>query len=106
MAYRLTDVEWWGDLKTETWVNEFGDVTEVKSQDTTRTLEMNRAEINSHEHVNPGEHFVKAASIPPIIQIKWLQEGVDILNPDHADEVDRRLNSNEWAYLRTAPGRI
>lgn len=106
MTYRLTDVENFGGLRTEIWVDEDGNVTERKVQDTTPILEMNKAEANSYERVNPGEHFIKAASIPPIIQLKWLDEGVDILNPDHAAEVDKRLNSNEWAYLRTAPGRL
>ncbi len=106
MTWRLTDEEWWGDLRTQTFVNERGDVAEVKTQDPTATLEANKAEMNGHQRVNPGEHFVKAASIPPIIQLKWLDEGVDIMNPDHADEVDKRLNSNEWAYLRTAPGTL
>jgi hypothetical protein len=38
---------------------------------------------------------------------KWQNElGVDVFNPDHKEAVRRLLNSSEYLYLRTAPGRL
>lgn len=49
----------------------------------------------------------RAASIPLIVAEKWKQDlGVDVFNPDHTKKVQSLLNSNEWSYLRTAPGRL
>jgi hypothetical protein len=49
----------------------------------------------------------RAASIPNSIVEKWRTElGVDIYNPDHFPAVRRLLNSSEYLYLRTAPGRL
>lgn len=103
---KVFDVETRGGLTTKTWIDEVGNIVEEKIQDTTPILEANKAALSNYERVDSGEHFVRAASVPMIIYLQWLDEGVDMHNPDHADEVNRRLNSSEWAHLRTAPGRI
>ena len=42
-----------------------------------------------------------AATIPNSIIHKWLvEDGVDLFNEDHWPAVRRKLNSNEYAYLR------
>lgn len=47
------------------------------------------------------------ASIPIGVQYKWMSElGVDIHNKDHQEKVKQLLNSSEWSYLRTNPGRL
>lgn len=49
----------------------------------------------------------RVASIPAALQIKWLvEEGLEVYNPDHAERLMRKLNDPEYAYLRTAPGRL
>lgn len=49
----------------------------------------------------------RVASIPAALQVKWLvEEGIDVYNPDHAERVMRKLNDPDYAYLRTAPGRL
>tara|TARA_R110002153_G_scaffold27472_3_gene85345 strand:+ start:8696 stop:9019 length:324 start_codon:yes stop_codon:yes gene_type:complete len=47
-----------------------------------------------------------AAHIPSIVMMKWKAEGIDVLNPDHAPQVARKLNSSEWKHLRAAEFRI
>ncbi len=45
----------------------------------------------------------KVASIPIVVQYKWMIEhGVDVMNKDHWDKVRQLLNSNEYRYLKTA----
>lgn len=49
----------------------------------------------------------RVASIPNALIAKWLvEEGLDVYNPDHAERVMRKLNDPDYAYLRTAPGRL
>lgn len=53
-----------------------------------------------------GRHYVKIASIPNILIDQWAKEGVHFADPNCWPEIKRRLNSNEWEALRTAPGRF
>ncbi len=71
-------------------------------------LERNKALLNSGEDgYTPSRELRRVASIPNAIVEKWRNElGVDIYNPDHRDAVRRLLNSSEYLYLRTAPGRL
>ncbi len=51
--------------------------------------------------------WMHAAEIPPFVQTKWLTEdGIDILNPDDWPRVREKLNSPEYAYLKTIDGRV
>ena len=53
------------------------------------------------------ESWWHAATIPAIVIEKWLiEEGIDVFNPDHINKVKAKLNSSEYAYLRTSTGRI
>lgn len=70
-------------------------------------LEANKALASSGDGYTPSREMRRAASIPLAIIEKWRNElGVDVLNPDHIGAVRRLLNSNEYAFLRTAPGRL
>lgn len=70
-------------------------------------LEANKALASSGDGYTPSREMRRAASIPFAIVEKWRNElGVDVLNPDHMPAVRRLLNSNEYAFLRTAPGRL
>jgi hypothetical protein len=70
-------------------------------------LEANKALYNSGDGYTPSRELRRAASIPLAIVEKWHNElGVDIFNPDHLPAVRRLLNSSEYLYLRTAPGRL
>jgi hypothetical protein len=49
----------------------------------------------------------QAASIPTIIIEKWKkEEGIDIFNDDHWPRVQAKLNSSEYQFLRTSPGKV
>ena len=58
---------------------------------------------------NSGERFISKdkawcldAIIPPIIEVMWKNEGLDIHDPNHAEAFKRKLNDPDWAYLRTS----
>lgn len=70
-------------------------------------LEANKALYTSGDGYSPSREWRRAASIPMAIIEKWRNElGVDVFNPDHIGAVRRLLNSSEYLYLRTAPGRL
>lgn len=70
-------------------------------------LEANKALAASGDGYTPSRELRRAASIPLAIVEKWRNElGVDVFNPDHVGAVRRLLNSSEYLYLRTAPGRL
>lgn len=84
-----------------------GDLTVIRSDDAGPVLEHNKALQTLNDGYSPSRELRRAASIPFIVVELWKnQYGVDVLNPDHREGVRRLLNSSEWAYLRTAPGRL
>lgn len=70
-------------------------------------LNLNKAEYNG-DHKFRSETMNKVASIPLIIVEKWLKEGLNIFqnDPETQKKLREKLNSNEYRYLRTRPGRI
>lgn len=105
MPYRLMEERHDAGITTREWFDEKGNYVEEKIQDVEPALEANKRAANDYERVG-GDHFIRAASIPAIIVLKWMNEGVNVFDPNCDAEVKRRLNSSEWAYLRTAPGRL
>lgn len=76
-------------------------------QDDAHILERNRILRDQPDrgYVADGD-MRRVASIPMTIVHKWLQEGVDLFSGEQQGEIARRLNDPEYAYLRTAPGRL
>ena len=101
------------DLTTHTRT-EGGKLVIRRTQDTTGYLEQNRREFNEAPSWRPyasGKTDLsmrKVASIPMIVVEAWMKEGVNILDPspEMQKKVAEKLNSNEYAYLRTYPGRV
>jgi len=84
-----------------------GDLIVHRGADVEPILEHNKALATSGDGYTPSREMRRAASIPLAIVEKWKNElGVDVLNPDHMPAVRRLLNSSEYAFLRTAPGRL
>lgn len=84
-----------------------GGLTVVRLDDCESVLERNKALQSFNDGYSPSRELRRAASIPAVIVEKWKNElGIDVLNPDHLPKVKQLLNSSEWAYLRTAPGRL
>ena len=50
----------------------------------------------------------RVASIPNVIAIQWMQEGINVMAPNKDDlkRMKKKLNSPEFAYLRTGGGRL
>lgn len=46
------------------------------------------------------------AEIPNIVIEQWLKEGINIFDKNDAKKVQAKLNSNEYAYLRTSTGKM
>lgn len=84
-----------------------GDLTVHRGEDVEANLEVNKALYTSGDGYSPSREMRRAASIPMSIVEKWKNElGVDVFNQDHKEAVRRLLNSSEYLYLRTAPGRL
>jgi len=84
-----------------------GDLTVHREADVEPILELNKRLAASGDGYSPSRELRRAASIPMAIIEKWRNElGVDVFNPDHKEAVRRLLNSSEYLYLRTAPGRL
>jgi hypothetical protein len=81
------------------------------TQDATPILERNRAEATHNDGYSADRTLRRAARIPYIVGLKWLNEegwwfmdaGKD---PDAARKLVAKLNSSEYAYLRTAEGNL
>lgn len=81
-----------------------GDKTNIsKSQDVEGILNYNKAKSNELGKKIYSDAYNHVASIPAILIAKWLtEENLDIYNPDHSERLKRKLNSNEYMYLRTS----
>ena len=73
------------------------------SEDVQPHLEMNKALMAAAApHERRKQDMWHQAHIPTTVIMKWLQEGIDVFNPDHDAAVNKKLNSNEWRYLKTS----
>lgn len=77
-----------------------------------KMLDRNKAEYNAIPHKQyrsalREKNMWRAASIPNIIVEKWKkEEGLDIFNENHWPKIREKLNSEEYRFLRTSPGKI
>lgn len=74
------------------------------SQDAEPILEENKKKQSAgRDYYAHDKEMWRVASIPILVQYKWLTEhGIDVMNQDHWPKVRQLLNSNEYRYLRTA----
>lgn len=96
---------------TTTVSGKAGELVVKRTQDTTGYLEQNKAEFNAAPSWRPysdANGMRKVASIPMIVVEQWMKEGVNIFDPspEMQKKIAAKLNSNEFAYLRTYPGRV
>jgi hypothetical protein len=85
-----------------------GQMVVKRTQDVTPYLEANKAARNSFSDWRPfaKQGMRQVAEIPNIVVEKWMRElGVNVFDRNHAKKVQQLLNSNEYAYLRTSPGK-
>lgn len=81
-----------------------GKIIVERIQDVEPVLELNKRLRLKDDGYSPTREMRRAASVPMVVIEKWLNEGFDMFDPNNAAELKRRLNSNEWAHLRTADG--
>ena len=92
----------WGMRKDDQGRIEF-----VASGDSEAVLDRNKQIHNHGVHRNAEKDRYLAASIPPIIEVKWLtEEGLNIHDPNHRDRLRKKLNDPEWSHLRIWKGRL
>lgn len=102
------------DLQKADWgmrraiMDDVDGVSVVTYQDTAPILEANNDDLNSgHNGDLKGGWGRHVARIPLGVIAQWKQlYGVDLFNKNHVPAVRRLLNSNEWRYLRCAPGAL
>tara|TARA_B110000908_G_scaffold83016_1_gene99396 strand:+ start:897 stop:1196 length:300 start_codon:yes stop_codon:yes gene_type:complete len=77
------------------------------SQDISGILAENKRAREAAEGQKMGEN-VRVASIPSVVVMQWMEEGINVMAPNREDQkrIKKKLNSPEWAYLRTGGGRL
>ena len=87
--------------------HEDGTISVVERQDVTPILDRNKAMATHNDGYTPSREMRRAASIPNVLLHKWLvEEGWNAFDPACAGKLKQKLNSSEYLYLRTAPGRL
>ena len=75
--------------------------------ETDPVIERNKAMLTHNDGYTPSREMRRVASIPYILINKWIvEEGVNVLDPANADFLKKKLNDPDYAFLRTAEGRI
>ena len=70
-------------------------------------IEQNKTWATQNDGYTQDRSMRRVATIPTIIWLKWLnEEGVDAYKPENTKWLCDRLNDSDWAWLRTAPGRL
>lgn len=70
-------------------------------------IERNKAMATHNDGYSPSRELRRVASIPFILINKWLnEEGWNALDPANHDRLARKLNDPDYAFLRTAEGRV
>jgi hypothetical protein len=89
------------------WIQD-GDSFRIESEfDCEPVLDRNKAMANENAGWNRTRDMRRVASIPLIVWLKWLnEEGWDAFDAENGDRLARKLNDPDWAFLRTAPGRV
>ena len=79
-----------------------------ETQDVTAIIEKNKALHNTdHQKIGIKQEWMHAATIPVVIQMKWLREdGIDIFNPDDMPRILRKLNDPEYRYLKVGSAKL
>lgn len=94
-------------IVTESHYDPHTDTLTIKrTQDVEPILEMNKAAYN--DNAGFKDDLVEVAYVPLIVVEQWFKEGINFFrnNPDDRKRIKEKLNSPEYRYLRTRPGRI
>ena len=76
-------------------------------QRTDPILDRNKAMATHNDGYTPSRDMRRVASVPYSLALKWLnEEGWWMFDPACHDKLMQKLNSSEYAYLRTAEGHL
>ncbi len=110
MGKRLLDWDPVSQMATWHTYDEKEDKTYISyEQDVNRNLDFSKEMQANPDYMRAGikNNRMHAAHIPASVALIWLTEhGVDVHNKHHMPAVKRLLNSREYAYLKTIPGRV
>ena len=92
----------------ELFFDENGNAKRYTWQDVSKTLELNKVSRDMYAQQSKQNEMQRVASIPTSVVIQWLDEGINVMNPNQEDikRIHKKLNSPEYAYLRTGGGRL
>lgn len=96
------------DIKTALKGMEGGKLLVKRTQDVEPILDHNKrlqAESVGGWRRTHGQLRRQIAEIPNIVVEAWLREGFNVFNASER-ELRKKLDSAEWSYLKTIPGRI
>lgn len=97
------------DIRTEITAKD-GKVVVCRTQDVEPYIEQNKRELAEAPTWRPyaNTNLRKVASIPNVVVEQWMREGLNIFDPSPETQrkIAAKLNSNEYQYLRTYPGRV
>lgn len=96
------------ELKTKLHHDQSEDKFHIShTQDVSAVLEANKRAREQAENRKMGD-MVRVASIPDVVAIEWMNEGINVMSPNREDlrRMKKKLNSPEYAYLRTGGGRL
>lgn len=78
------------------------------TQDVSSVIDQNKKlAAQKDKHAKWGD-WDRVASIPAVVVLEWMNEGINVMAPTEDDrrKIKMKLNSPEYAYLRTRGGRI
>lgn len=76
------------------------------STDVSGAIDQNKRLRTANDGYSPSREMRRVASIPNALISKWRDEGFDIYDKNNHAELLRRLDSSDYAFLRTADGRL
>jgi len=76
------------------------------TQDIEPILQNNKRLFNEGDGYGPSREWKRAASVPNIIIEKWMKMGINAYDLEDLPKILAMLDSPEYRYLRTAPGRL
>lgn len=97
------------DLKAHIQHDEMDDKLHIAhAQDVSPIIQSNRKSFNASERGDKYSDWNRVASIPAVVVMEWMKEGINVMAPTYEDQkkIKKKLNSPDYAYLRTRKGRL
>jgi hypothetical protein len=94
-------------IKTTYHEDSDGTLVVHRTSDVEPILEDNKRLYSLNDGYTPSRELRRAATVPNVILEKWKNElGIDYTDKNDWPKIMALLDSNEYLYLRTAPGTL